>query len=157
MEDMQNNLKKLKALSEDDKSVNALLKSRIDEQSQLIMILKQRADDAGTKLRTLERINEELTKFRSEAEDRYRLELKKYAMLDARFNDLAENHSELIKFKDEYKRQNELLCQENAKLKDDNNKLFSKAIQDRDVKVEELEKKSSNLKLQYKQVEQLHR
>ena len=41
MGDIQENLRKLRALSEDDKSEAAMLRSRIDEQSQLIMILKQ--------------------------------------------------------------------------------------------------------------------
>ena len=40
MGDMQEKLQKLRALSEDDKTEAAMLRSRIDEQSQLIMILK---------------------------------------------------------------------------------------------------------------------
>ena len=42
---MQQNLDKLKNLSHDDKTETAMLRSRIDEQGQLICILKQRADE----------------------------------------------------------------------------------------------------------------
>ncbi len=64
MSDMQANLAKLRSLSEDDKTENAMLRSRIDQQSELIMILKQRTDEAVTKAHTLERINDELKAFR---------------------------------------------------------------------------------------------
>ena len=60
MVELQTNLSKLKALSEDDKTENALLRSRIDEQSQLIMILKQQTDEAVNRARSLERTNEGL-------------------------------------------------------------------------------------------------
>ena len=64
MEDMQTNLGKLKALSEDDKLENVKLRSRIDEQCQLIMVLKQKADDGTIKIQTLDRMNKELSDFR---------------------------------------------------------------------------------------------
>ena len=60
MSELQTSLSKLKALKEDDKTENALLRSRIDEQSQLIMILKQQADEAVNQARSLERTNEGL-------------------------------------------------------------------------------------------------
>ena len=47
MGDMQEKLKKLRGLAEDDKTENAMLRSRIDEQSQLIMILKQVVSSYG--------------------------------------------------------------------------------------------------------------
>ena len=137
---MQTNLAKLRALSEDDKTENAMLRSRINEQSQLIMILKQRSDEATLSLQTLERINKELEDFRDGAENELDMQLKKYNMLDARFNDLAGNHEEMIKIKDEYKARNIELMKENARLKDDNAKLFSKAIEERDHKIQELDK-----------------
>ena len=60
MSELETSLSKLKALQDDDKTENALLRSRIDEQSQLIMILKQRMDEAVNHARTLERTNEAL-------------------------------------------------------------------------------------------------
>ena len=69
-------------------------------------------------------------------------------MLDARFSDLASNHEELIRFKDEYKRQNELLRQENARIKDENARLFSKTIDEKENKIRELDKELGNLTIQ---------
>ena len=148
MTDMQENLAKLKNLSEDDKTEHAMLRSRINEQSQLIMILKQRSDESVVKIRTLEKMNAELESFRNEATEKFEQELRKFNILDQRFEDLASNHEELIKFKDEYKRQNELLRAENAKLKQDNENLFSKAIQERDIRLSELQKGNEHLKEQ---------
>ena len=42
---MTDNLRKLRGLAEDDISEEGLLKSRIEQQSELICILKQRADE----------------------------------------------------------------------------------------------------------------
>lgn len=61
---MKKNLDKLKALSEDDKSENGKLRSRIDEQCRLIMFLKQRADEGTLRIRALEKVNKELLEFR---------------------------------------------------------------------------------------------
>lgn len=73
---MQTNLAKLKLLKEDDKTENALLRSRIEEQSQLIMMLKQRTDDSILKIQTLTRLNEELQLFRDSAGEKFEKELK---------------------------------------------------------------------------------
>jgi len=154
---MQANLAKLKALSEDDKTENALLRGRIDEQSQLIMILKQRADEAVFKVRALERLNEELEEFRDNAEEEFRIQNKKCNMLDARFSDLAHNHEEMIKIKDEYKNRNKDLMRENARLLQDNTRLFSKAIEERDSVIHELEKKVGSLREQSLRYDQHNR
>lgn len=142
-------LSKLKGLGKDDKTENAMLRSRIDEQSQLIMILKNRADEAFTRIQTLERINDELTSFRDNAKEQLQSEVRKFNILDGRFNDLAANHEEMIKYKDEYKRVNGELRRENEKLKDENAKLFSKAIQEKDDMIRQLEGKLTMSKDQY--------
>ena len=154
---METNLAKLKNLPLDDKSQNALLRSRIDEQSQLIMILKQRTDEAVLKSQTLERINKELEDFRESAQEQLQLEFQKYRILDNRFDDLANNHEELIKFKDEYKRQNAHLRQENERLNTENKALFSSAIEEKNIAVQELEKKNKLLREQYLSLESQHR
>ena len=143
---MQASLARLKGLSESEKTENAMLQSRLDEQSQLIMILKQRSDEKGVKLQTLEHINEELEQFRNEATDKLKRELERQNMLEMRFNDLAENHEEMIKIKDDYKKRNAELMSENCRLREDNAKLFSKAIQERDGQISERDKKILNLK-----------
>ena len=118
-----------------------MLRSRIDEQSQLIMILKARADEAIIRTQTLEKINAELTEFRENASDNLNHEIRKFNLLDKRFNDLASNHEELIKYKDEYKRVNIELRQENDRLRDENRKLFSKALLEKDDIIKGLEEK----------------
>ncbi|XP_077978620.1 coiled-coil domain-containing protein 89-like isoform X2 [Glandiceps talaboti] len=137
---MLDNLDKLRSLSKDDKTENAMLRSRIDEQSQLICILKQRSDEYVQKALTLDRVNKELEHFRDNAQHIIDNEIKKFNLLDKRFYELADNHEEMIRFKDEYKRQNEELRKQNAKLKDDNEKLFSGAIMERDEKINSMEK-----------------
>ncbi|CAH1789596.1 unnamed protein product [Owenia fusiformis] len=150
---MEGNLSKLRSLSKEDKSEMGLLRSRIDEQSQLIMILKQRADEHLLKAKTLEKCNIELEAFRENAQHQLDQEFRKFNMLNDRFDDLASNHQELIKFKDEYKKQNEFLRQENARLIDENSRLFSDAINDRDNKIKELEKKISHSTEQFTHME----
>ena len=157
MEDMQTNLAKLRNLAADDKSENALLRSRIDEQSELIMILKQRSDELVIKNRTLERINKELEDFRDSAADELDREFKKYNLLEKRFFDLASNHEEIIKIKDDYKHRNESLRRENAKLKEDNARLFSKTIEEKDEAIRELEVRNSIMKEKYTSTELRYR
>ncbi|XP_060600942.1 coiled-coil domain-containing protein 89-like [Ruditapes philippinarum] len=150
-------LSKLKGLAKDDKTENAMLRSRIDEQSQLIMILKNRADEAFSRTSTLERINKELTEFRDNAQENINHEIRKFNILDKRFNDLASNHEEMIKYKDEYKRVNVELRQENDRLKDENARLFSKAIVEKDDKIRLLEGKLASVKDQYSSLETKYR
>ena len=82
--------------AKDDKSENALLRSRIDEQSQLIMILKRRSDDAVLANRSLEKVKQELEKLKISSAEETEAANKKYNMLESRFADLASNHEEMI-------------------------------------------------------------
>lgn len=118
-----------------------MLRSRIDEQSQLIMILKNRADEAIVRTQTLEKINSELVEFRENATEKLNHEIRKFNLLDKRFSELADNHEEMIKFKDEYKRVNTELRAENERLRDENRKLFSKALLEKDEMIKNLEEK----------------
>ncbi|XP_071151580.1 coiled-coil domain-containing protein 89-like, partial [Mytilus edulis] len=146
MSDMQRNLSKLKSLSEDDKTETAMLRSRIDEQSQLIMILKQRADDVSRKSQTLDKINKEMMDFRENAQEMLDGEIRKYNILNARFDDLASNHQELIKIKDEYKRSNQELRIENSRLREENERIFSGAVMEKDKQIAEMDRKLSSFK-----------
>ncbi|KAK3804206.1 hypothetical protein RRG08_040715 [Elysia crispata] len=154
MEDMQTNLGKLKALSEDDKLENVKLRSRIDEQCQLIMVLKQKADDGTIKIQTLDRMNKELSDFRDKAETMLKTELQKCNILDARFNQLAANHEEMIRIKDEYKRINKDLVEENDRLKEENSRLFSKTLAEKDDLIFQLEKRCVSAQEQHALLEQ---
>lgn len=150
-------LSKLKGLAKDDKTENAMLRSRIDEQSQLIMILKNRADEAVTRIQTLERINKELTDFRENAQEDLNHEIRKFNLLDARFNDLASNHEEMIKYKDEYKRVNADLRKENDRLKDENAKLFNSTILEKEDTIRQLEGKLVSIEDQCKALNSKYR
>lgn len=80
-------------------------------------------------------------------------EIKKFDILDGRFNSLASNHEEMIRIKDEYKRVNQELREENARLHDENSRLFSQALAEKDVMIQELEKKSESIQEQYSALE----
>ncbi|XP_068123587.1 coiled-coil domain-containing protein 89 [Hyperolius riggenbachi] len=105
-------------LSWDEKTENSMLKSRLDEQSQLICLLKRRADDSLLRSQGLERMNEELEKRAAEVQSLLAAERRRGDQLDERFNLLASNHQEMIRFKDEYKRQNEELRAECGRLRE---------------------------------------
>ncbi|XP_071956550.1 coiled-coil domain-containing protein 89-like [Antedon mediterranea] len=146
VDDMRLSLEKLKSLSSDDKSENAMLRSRIDEQSQLICILKKRADEALVRSKTLERVNTEMELFRERAQKMIDTELKRNTLLETRFNELAENHVEMIRFKDEYKQQNERLREENSRLIKENKNLFSAKLIQKDREIKTLQTQVEHLK-----------
>ena len=77
----------------------AKMRSRIDEQSELICILKKRADQllreqksAENRVKLMERTNADLVK-------QIRAEKERSQMVESRFAELADNHQEMIKFK----------------------------------------------------------
>lgn len=82
--------------SEETPSENALLRSRIDEQSQLIMILKQRSDEAIQTAHSLEKSNALLAAKSKQAHDDLALKMRMCDKLESRFNDLASNHQQMI-------------------------------------------------------------
>ncbi|XP_010889276.1 coiled-coil domain-containing protein 89 [Esox lucius] len=133
MDDVQKSLEKLRSLSEDERTESGMLRSRIDEQSSLICILKQRADEMLLRCQALEEINSELENLRAKKQKELDNEKKRSMQLEQRFMSLAANHQELINFKDEFKRQNAKLKLENQRLQEDNEKLFSKDLQDKEA------------------------
>jgi hypothetical protein len=115
--DIEQALVNLRNIPNEEKTEMGLLRSRIEEQSRLIMILKQRGDEYIRKNQVLEKQNKDLfEKIESYNTDVKELE-KKCDLLNNRFNDLAENHEELIKIKDDYKKNNGVLKDDNQRLK----------------------------------------
>lgn len=92
-------LAKLRNIPDTEKTHIALLNSRIDEQSQLIMILKKRHDENVVRCMAAERMNKELEEFRDNAKSDLRTAHRRYEMLENRFQELAENHEQMIVFK----------------------------------------------------------
>ncbi|XP_006636594.1 coiled-coil domain-containing protein 89 [Lepisosteus oculatus] len=153
MDDVHTALEKLRGLSQDDKTESALLRSRIDEQSSLICILKQRADEMLLRCQALERINSELETLREDVHKELENERKRSSQLEQRFLDLAANHQELINFKDEYKRQNAELKEENERLQQENENLFCKELQEKEEVILQLTQELKDLAEQHKILE----
>ena len=124
---------KLRNISLEEKTEMGMLKERIDEQSRIIMMLKQRCDEYIHKNMALESINQELLdekeKYDSELDD---LKLK-YKQILQRFETLSNYNEEIILIKDEYK-------QKNGELKEKINDLNGQLNRaNNDVKIKKLE------------------
>ncbi|KAL4656627.1 coiled-coil domain-containing protein 89 [Arapaima gigas] len=154
MDDVHVALEKLRSLSEEDKSEAAALRSRIDEQSSLICILKRRADEMLQRCQALERINAELEELQEEVQKELEDERKRSSQLEQRFADLAANHQMLIDFKEEYKRQNAQLTEENQRLRDENESLFCQELQEKEAVVLKLTQELKDLAEQHKRLEE---
>ncbi|KAK3749915.1 hypothetical protein QZH41_017366, partial [Actinostola sp. cb2023] len=144
-EDMKINLEKLRALSKDDLTENAMLRSRIDQQVELICILKRRADDSLKKSLKLDEDNEELRHMRNEALTTMQAESRKYYVLQKRFEILNTNHEEMITIKDDYKTKNGKLRRENEKLSHENKLLFAETVKKRDKEIKGLREEVDKL------------
>ena len=113
---IDNTLKNLRNLSQEEKTEIGMLKSRVEEQSRLIMSLKQRADDFIRKNMTLEKLNSELLEQNENHNNEIKQVSAKYKDLLDKFNYLGNNHEQLIVIKDEYKHKNEELVIKNKLL-----------------------------------------
>uniref|UniRef100_A0A8C3VV33 Coiled-coil domain-containing protein 89 n=1 Tax=Catagonus wagneri TaxID=51154 RepID=A0A8C3VV33_9CETA len=138
-------LANLRGLSEEEKSEKAMLRSRIQEQSQLICILKRRSDEALERCQVLELLNTELEEKRMLEAEELKAKSEHAQKLEERFMTLAANHELMIRFKDEHKSQNVKLREENEKLRLENGHLFSQALKDQEVKVAQLTARSEAL------------
>jgi len=85
-----------RGLSDDERSENALLRSRIDEQSHLIMILKQRSDEVTQTANSLNKRNTLLVAESERMCNDLTVQMRRYDVLESRFNDLASNHRQMI-------------------------------------------------------------
>lgn len=138
MDGLREALANLRGLSEEEKGEKAMLRSRIQEQSQLICILKRRADEALERCQVLELLNSELEEKRMQEIEKMKVQSEHVQKLESRFMTLAANHELMIRFKDEHKSENIKLKEENEKLRQENNSLFSQALKDQEAKVLEL-------------------
>ncbi|XP_015283217.1 PREDICTED: coiled-coil domain-containing protein 89 [Gekko japonicus] len=129
-------LDKLPGLPDGEKGEKAMLRSRIHEQSQLICILKKRADDNLLRCKTLEQLNMELEELRMADTLRLESQARRVQQLEDRFMDLAANHEDMIHFKDEHKRQNMQLREENRRLRQENLSLFSQPLKEKEAELD---------------------
>lgn len=115
-----------------------MLWSRINEQSSLICMLKQRADELLLRCQALQKINTELEEQVTGCQKELDRERKKTEIIERRFMDLAANNQAIIAFMDEHKSQNVQLKLKNKLLQSENDSLFSPKLQDKEVVVQKL-------------------
>nr|XP_020452024.1 coiled-coil domain-containing protein 89 [Monopterus albus] len=148
MDNIQTSLEKLR-FSAEDMTGTEMLRSRIDEQSNLICILKERADDQLVRYQALQKMNAELEDRATEHQKELAEERMKAEILEKRFMDLAENNQAIIAFMYEYKNQNAQLKMENKQLQAKNDTLLSQKSQDSDMIVQKLMQEMKQLTEKY--------
>ncbi|XP_059247473.1 coiled-coil domain-containing protein 89 [Mustela nigripes] len=154
LDGLRDALANLRGLSEEEKSEKAMLCSRIQEQSQLICILKRRSDEALERCQILELLNTELEEKMVLEAEKLKAKSAHAQQLEERFMTLAANHELMIRFKDEHKSQNVKLREENEKLRLENRNLFSQALKDQEAKVSQLTARSEALSKDLETVKQ---
>ncbi|XP_065838376.1 coiled-coil domain-containing protein 89-like [Oscarella lobularis] len=116
-----------------------VLRSRVDQQSELISLLKRRSEDFQTQLSTLETKCATLETDGERLRKSLREERERKELMEKRFFDLNSNHEQMIELKDEYKGMNAKLRDENSRLLAENQTLFSGRLQERDEMIRQLE------------------
>lgn len=84
-------------------------------------------------------------------------ERKRAELLEKRFMELADNNQAIISFMNEYKNQNSQLKLENKELQSENETLFSKKIQDKEVFIQKLLQETKQLAEEYTNKENEYR
>jgi len=130
----------------------AKMQSRIDEQSELICILKKRADQLLTESKSNERRLKNAEKTNADLVVQLKNEKQRVLMVEERFSELADNHGELIKFKDMHKNSATRLREENDILRSQNESIITPALLEKDRQIEEWKLKNQHL---YERIEQL--
>ena len=132
----------------------ARLKSRIDEQSELICILKKRADQLLLESKSAEGRCRLAEKTNSDLVMQVKQEKSKVIMLENRFNELAENHTEIIQYKEEYRSKAVSLQKENDFLRGENTNVMTPLLAEKDKQIEEWQQKNNEL---YQRINELER
>lgn len=97
-------------------SPEKILRFRIDEQAEVILLLKRANDALDSKNETLQRTISECHENISELKKQLEEKDNNFQRLKTNFEILSKNHEEILKFKDEYKAQNNALRNENMYL-----------------------------------------
>ncbi|KFZ49695.1 Coiled-coil domain-containing protein 89, partial [Antrostomus carolinensis] len=138
----------------EEKSEEALLHSRLEQQHRLICILKKKADDADKRCRDLEQLNVELEKLRTEEAVKIKTQSQQIQQLEGRFMDLANNHEKMIQFKNEHKKQHMQLREENKRLRQENDALFSQTLREKEAEVLQLTAQARKLSQELNSLEE---
>ncbi|XP_074515457.1 coiled-coil domain-containing protein 89 [Sebastes fasciatus] len=154
---VEGNTTELCGLSADDATETRMLRSRIEQQSSLICLLKQRADEVLLQCLALRKINIELEGRVTDCQKQLDGERKKSEVLEKRFMVLADNNQAIIAFMDEHKNHNAQLKLENKQLQSENETLFSHKLQEKEVFVQKLMQEIKQLTEKYTNTEKEYR
>ncbi|XP_061578896.1 coiled-coil domain-containing protein 89 [Cololabis saira] len=131
--------------------------SRMDEDTQLIHILKLRADELIVRYQALQKINTELEDKVALCNTELDHERSRSALLEERFTTLASNNQSIISFMEEHKEQNVKLRQENNRLQSENNSLFSQKLHRGELLIQNLKEEIKMLREKLTNNENEHR
>ena len=84
-------------------------------------------------MQTLQEVSEELEARVAAGQEELREEREKVRRLERSFNQLALNHRGIVVFKDEYKKHNAQLLEQNKLLRTENQELFSHQLRDQET------------------------
>lgn len=129
--------------SPEEKREKALLRARLEEQHRLICILKKKTDDARKRYRSLEQLNVELEKLRLEDAVKLKTQTQRIQYLE----NLANNLEKTIYSKDEHKKQNAQLKEENQHMQK-NETVLSQAAKDKEAEMLQLAAQARELSQQ---------
>lgn len=147
MEDLTKGLEELCESSE-EQSEEALLLSHLAQHHHLVSMLKKKVDDTCERCRDLEQLNMELERLRAEDAVKIKTQTQRIQYLEGRFMDLAKNHEKMIQFKNEHKKWHMQLWEENRRMRQDREALFSQAVREKEAQVLQLAAQASKLSQQ---------
>ncbi|NWS33424.1 CCD89 protein, partial [Polioptila caerulea] len=148
--------------SSKEQSEEVLLLSHLEHHHHLVSVLKKKVDDTHEHCRDLEQLNMELEKLRAEDAVKIKTQTQRIQYLEGRFMDLVKNHEKMIQFKNEHKKRHMQLWEENKRLRQDREALFSQAVREKEAEVLQLTAQARNLSqqlctLQEKYAQESHR
>lgn len=128
----------------DDES--KLLESRLHEQTQLIMILKQSTNDTDAKCQKLEEENEKLAEARNKEEMKLKQKSADLARLSEKLKTIKSNYEGLKEFVKEHKELNEKLMREKEFVSNENDRLLMYAKNEAEEQIQKLSIMHESLK-----------
>ncbi|NXK86954.1 CCD89 protein, partial [Formicarius rufipectus] len=138
------------------RSEKVLLLSHLEQQHHLISMLTKKADDTHKRCRALEQLNMELEKLRTEDALKIKTQNLQIQHLEGRFMDLANNHEKMIQFKNEHRKRHMQLWEENKRLRQEKEALFSQAVREKEGEVLQLAAQARKLSQQLCSLQEKH-
>lgn len=153
MEDLTKGLEEL-CESSKERSEEVLLLSHLEQHHHLISMLRKKEEDTQERCRDLEQLNMELEKLRAEDAVKIKTQTQRIQYLEERFMDLAKNHEKMIQFKNEHKKRHMQLWEENKRLRQEREALFSQAVREKEAEVLQLAAQARKLSQQLRSLQE---